>query len=635
MLDWNFEDPDNPSDSQSAYTLRRRIGTGSYDYWNGTSWQASEDGTTKIASAITNFTLPVSWGLDSDPKHYYSIKTWDAADFGPSPWSDELAVIPSAKDNPTITAPLTTVTGGNATVTWTVATQTKFQVKIYEDDGGLTGATIDDSGVITSTDQFYVQAFPVNNVTRWIGVTTWNDEGLKSDEDFEDVTVDYAPPVTPILNLSVLTDPPGILIDVVNRNSNLLSVDTANLEASIGDWAQGDGAPTLTVETATPMSLASYLRVESTTTGSTTAITPTGLGGFAVVGSTTYHVRTLARFDNTDTIHVTISWYDSGGTFISESVIDNTTAMTSGQLVTISGTAASPANAEFAAVEIGTTSAGASGRGYEFDDIGVWEDETDTSFRVGISPDTNELFRRAQPVIIDSQAATAQEGQLGDETYDFDTPWFEYGIRGPAAGTQYRGAAQKYIARNAFAVSSVKVGLDQVGTITSGNIELALVEGDVDEGRVLETVAIDATTLDPQGAVEEFVFTSPHVLREGVTYWFRLDYTVTDIVNYPRVFSYYKGWEKKTTGIADSLLYVKSTSNVWEVAWDNNEDMFAEVWGYPVEPNFDYSETRIVEDFALNASHADRSVASDHEYEYRVRSTLLSNGSISESEWTA
>lgn len=61
LIDWDFNDPD-VGDTQSAYTIRRRIGAGSYEYWNGSTWQATEDASTKIATATTQHNLASGWG---------------------------------------------------------------------------------------------------------------------------------------------------------------------------------------------------------------------------------------------------------------------------------------------------------------------------------------------------------------------------------------------------------------------------------------------------------------------------------------------------------------------------------------------------------------------------------------------
>lgn len=201
LLDWVFNDPD--SDAQSDYTIRRRKGAAAYAYWNGTSWQAGEDASTKIASSVSSKTLSASWGADGDDDHYYAIKTWDPSD-EVSPWSSELRVIPSAQDNPTITAPTGTV-GFTATATWTATTQTAYRVVVSDTSSTSdmdAGTLDDDSGWVVDAAKTALIEFPTNSATRYFRVQTKNDEGLISDIDQETLTVSYTAPTEPTLTVS-------------------------------------------------------------------------------------------------------------------------------------------------------------------------------------------------------------------------------------------------------------------------------------------------------------------------------------------------------------------------------------------------------------------------------------------------
>jgi hypothetical protein len=213
---WTFNDPDE-GDAQSAYSLRKQIGTGSYSYWNGSVFTASEGAATKIASSGTTHTISSSWGADGDANHKYAIKTWDAADAGPSDW-DEVYVTPSAQDNPTVTA-ITTVTAPTYSVTWTVATQTKYRVRVYDDSGGspVTSTVFYDSGTLVSAVTSHSTPFPDNSVTRHVGVQTWNDEGLLSDEDTEQLAVSYLVPPTPTVSMSTTGSESGVIWVSINN----------------------------------------------------------------------------------------------------------------------------------------------------------------------------------------------------------------------------------------------------------------------------------------------------------------------------------------------------------------------------------------------------------------------------------
>jgi hypothetical protein len=225
-LDWNFNDADG--DAQSDYTLRKREGAGSYEYWNGTSWQASEDASTKIASSGTSKTLAASWGADGDDDHYYAVKTWDPDD-EVSPWSSELRVIPSAQDNPAITAPTGTV-GATDTGEWTVTTQTAYRVVVSDTSSttDMDAGTLDyDSGWVVDTIGEAELEFPTTGVTRYFRVQTKNDEGLLSDIDQETLTVSYTPPSTPTLVCTEDSPVDGV-IRVVITNPGLGAAESYN-----------------------------------------------------------------------------------------------------------------------------------------------------------------------------------------------------------------------------------------------------------------------------------------------------------------------------------------------------------------------------------------------------------------------
>jgi hypothetical protein len=102
VLDWNFVDG-NPADTQTAYTLRRQIGAGSYEYWKaGTStWDAAVQ---KITSATSAVTLASGWGADGDANHKFAVLVYDNIDTV-SPYSAELTVTPSVPAVPVITTP--------------------------------------------------------------------------------------------------------------------------------------------------------------------------------------------------------------------------------------------------------------------------------------------------------------------------------------------------------------------------------------------------------------------------------------------------------------------------------------------------------------------------------------------------
>ena len=220
-ISWKFNDPD-AGDSQTAYTVRRRIGVLAGNYWNGTAFVAAESGATKIVSSAASLGLAAGWGADSDSGHYYSVKTWDTGD-SLSPWSAETRVVPSGKDNPTITDPATDgfdITTATYPVVWTVNTQTKYRIRIIGNTAGAPDpAIVDyDSGVINQTvTRTHLTSFPVNSVTRQIELTTWNDEGLMSTVVYRIVDIIFVPPNTPTLTLNAGIAVPGAIRVTINN----------------------------------------------------------------------------------------------------------------------------------------------------------------------------------------------------------------------------------------------------------------------------------------------------------------------------------------------------------------------------------------------------------------------------------
>lgn len=239
-IDWTFNDPDL-GDTQSAYSLRRQVNAGALAYWDGSTWAASESASTKIATSATEQTLAASWGTDGD-SHSYAVKTWDAADAGPSAWSTAVTITASAQDNPTLTAPTDTGTvGATATVSWTVTTQTAYRVVVSNTSSttDMNAGTLDyDTGWIISTSTSVVASFPTNGVTRYVRVKTKNNHGLESDIDQHSVTVTYTPPTPPT---AVVTEVPGQWI-TVQINDASASTDIASYQIYrrvVGDTSNG------------------------------------------------------------------------------------------------------------------------------------------------------------------------------------------------------------------------------------------------------------------------------------------------------------------------------------------------------------------------------------------------------------
>ena len=197
VLDWNFVDA-NPSDTQTAYTLRRQIGAGAYAYWRASdsTWQA---GVQKVSTATSAVTLASAWGLDADANHKFAVLTYDLLDVV-GPYSAELTVTPSTPSPPTITTPVNAgvVASASLTVVWTCASQSTLRVQLFDPSGFF---PYWDSGVVSAaaTRSQTIPYALVNGTSYKVRVTTTNAEGLAATPTTHDFSVSYTLPATPTL----------------------------------------------------------------------------------------------------------------------------------------------------------------------------------------------------------------------------------------------------------------------------------------------------------------------------------------------------------------------------------------------------------------------------------------------------
>lgn len=158
----------------------------------------------------------VPWGAPADPEHTYRVKTWDVTDL-PSPYSAPLSVIPSEIVTPTIATPTPAqvIAGDSVNVTWTVAEQTAYRVRLFQQPSGL---TVHDSGFIGSffTTSYAVPYTLTDNGSWTIGLTTKNNEGLASAEQYQGFTTDFVEPA--LATLAFTPTPASGYIRVVITN---------------------------------------------------------------------------------------------------------------------------------------------------------------------------------------------------------------------------------------------------------------------------------------------------------------------------------------------------------------------------------------------------------------------------------
>ncbi len=314
-LQWTFTD-DDPLDSQSAYAIRRVIGA-STTYWNNgtSSWQGSEVFNT---SSTTSKAFSSGWGADSDAVHFYSVRVRDQSSLT-SGYSNSVMVIPSAKNNPTITSPGASVTTPNISASWTVSSQSAYRLVLK-----ASGTSVYDSGWVDSTSTSAAIPYTlVNGGSYSVELTTRNAEGLQSNTVTQAFTATFTPPAAASLVLTPLAAQGIIRVGIVNPEGvgsvpgavsntlyrrkvgesgngvkvaelsptrvNMLNVNDANIETNIGNWqSNNSGVATITRSTAQALDGVASAALTQVTTGPMPGayLTPYPNGYPAVAGET-------------------------------------------------------------------------------------------------------------------------------------------------------------------------------------------------------------------------------------------------------------------------------------------------------------------------------------------------------------
>jgi hypothetical protein len=380
-LTWTFQD-DDPLDSQLSYALRRQIGAGAFSYWNAgtTTWGASEVFNTSGTNGVT---LATAWGADGDATHSYSVNVKDQAGLA-SGYSTAVAVIPSGKDNPTITSPAdaSTVTTGVVEVAWTVATQTARRVEL------LSGVvTLHDSGWGTTAVLSYtVPTALTDGVAYSVRVTTRNDEGLTSTSDTNTFTADFVEPATPtfivtpnsndgIIEVSV-TNPVETGLQPIVTNNELyrrvvgttdngirvarLSSSTARVNLLTANQASSEGAlewinsTNATVARTTAQALDGLYSVSMTAIAAATmAVTQSPLYGTAVVAERMYSLTAWLKAATTGRqVYAQVFFRNASDVFIGQTSILGQILNTTSGWVQTGGSFTTPINAAKAAIVI-------------------------------------------------------------------------------------------------------------------------------------------------------------------------------------------------------------------------------------------------------------------------------------------
>lgn len=291
-LTWTFSDLD-PGDTQSAFALSRQIGGGALAYWRASdsTWQVAE---VQNTSSLNSVTLATGWGVDSDPNYSYKVKTWDSSALQ-SVYSAPMVVVPSAKDNPTLTAPLSSISSKRVTATWTVLTQSAYRVQ-------LSGSATYDSGWITdsTSNSFTVPMDLADGSSCSLTLTTKNYEGLASTPAVVAFTVAYTPPAIPTVTATPI--PASGVIRIAPSNpvggvSTFVGAGTA-VSANNASLSPGIHASTIVGDM-----MVCYASIRNTGTG--TVNLPAGWTALASVNNRRVFARYFVTGDTAPTVTFT------------------------------------------------------------------------------------------------------------------------------------------------------------------------------------------------------------------------------------------------------------------------------------------------------------------------------------------
>lgn len=204
-LDWEFHDP-NDADTQSQYALKRQIGAGTVQWWrtSDSTWQTVETFNTSATTAVTlTASQWVGAGGATDAAHTYSVAVKDAGGLT-APYSSSLGVVPSARVDPTLTAPTSgaILNTGGVTATWTITEQSAYRIRVTNTATSVvvhdTGWQIDPGSTPTVLTYVCPTVLP-DGFAGQITLQSRNAEGLASVVRTATFTIDFVEPVAPLI----------------------------------------------------------------------------------------------------------------------------------------------------------------------------------------------------------------------------------------------------------------------------------------------------------------------------------------------------------------------------------------------------------------------------------------------------
>lgn len=174
----------------------------------------------------------------------------------------------------------------------------------------------------------------------------------------------------------------AVAIDNYDADHNTLTANQASLEVDTTGWAAGTNC-TIARSIAHAIDGTASLELSSTAGGDMTATTTTGTGGEAVNAGVTYTARAQAKAGvSARSVTAGIVWYTAAGAVISTSLGAAVADSAANFDTAIDVTAAAPATAAFAAVQVKVAATGAASEEHYFDRIAFREGKS-TAWKAG------------------------------------------------------------------------------------------------------------------------------------------------------------------------------------------------------------------------------------------------------------
>ncbi len=312
---WTFNDPNLPTDSQSAYQLEisdASTGVVALDTGKVTSVTPSRN---VAGSTIANAA-----------DYRWRVRTYDAADVV-SPWSEYGLFSTSAGGTVTITVPAIDFPASLITddlpVSWSVAstTQAAYRVWLYR------GATlVSDTNWIASTATTHTVSGMLSDQNHEIRVRVRNASNVETNTAVRNVKPSFATPEAPVVAITSYPDGGFILVTVDNPAPGAPALGTSeeDFEAGLGTWtgyANSSTSPgSLTVDTTNFHHGTQAARITVPSGGLTQVYARPNSAAFPVLAGVRYTARMWVRASATRDVGAAIDWYDTAPDYVTTSI---------------------------------------------------------------------------------------------------------------------------------------------------------------------------------------------------------------------------------------------------------------------------------------------------------------------------